>query len=133
MSGRLAGKVALITGSSQGFGQGILATFVREGAKVLGLDLQATDGPVDGFTKEQAYHMKANVAEQVSWERAVSSFPSHSPYIAGPGADGLFCSSRHVSHALGNLPQSLFTTPDGRTQTSQVWMSPWTSSIVCST
>lgn len=72
MSGRLAGKIALITGSSQGFGQGILETFVREGAKVLGLDLLAADGQVDGFTKEQAYQIKANAAELGSWERAVS-------------------------------------------------------------
>lgn len=133
MSGRLAGKIALITGSSQGFGQGILATFVREGAKVLGLDLLATDGQVDGFTKEQAYQMKANVAELGSWERAVSIIPYDFSFIVGSKAYGLLCSSRHVSLALGNLPRSLSTTLDGRTRTNQAWMSPWKSSIVCST
>lgn len=46
MPGRLEGKIALVSGSTQGFGKGILDLFVKEGAQVLGLDLQATDGPV---------------------------------------------------------------------------------------
>ncbi|KAL3496059.1 NAD(P)-binding protein [Aspergillus germanicus] len=73
MPGRLEGKVALISGSSQGFGRGILETFVREGAVVLGLDLQAADGPVDGYTEQQVYQIKANVAEEESWKRALSA------------------------------------------------------------
>lgn len=72
MPGRLEGKIALVSGSIQGFGRGILETFVREGAVVLGLDLQATDGPVDGYTEKQAYQIKGNVAEEASWKRAVS-------------------------------------------------------------
>lgn len=71
MSGRLQGKVALVSGSTQGFGRGILETFVREGAVVLGMDLQATDGPVDGYTENQAYQIQANVAEETSWKKAV--------------------------------------------------------------
>lgn len=55
MPGRLEGKIALVSGASQGFGRGILETFVREGAQVLAVDLQAADGPVDGFTEKQAY------------------------------------------------------------------------------
>lgn len=38
---RLAGKTALITGAAQGFGYGIAETFLREGAKVALLDLNA--------------------------------------------------------------------------------------------
>lgn len=72
MVGRLAGQVALVSGSTQGFGKGILETFVREGARVLGMDLQATDGPVTGLSEEQAYQIKANVAEEASWKKAVS-------------------------------------------------------------
>ena len=72
MPGRLDGQVALISGSSQGFGRGILETFVREGAVVLGMDLQASDGPVNGYTEKQAYQIKANVAEEASWKKAVS-------------------------------------------------------------
>jgi NADP-dependent 3-hydroxy acid dehydrogenase YdfG len=54
------GKVALISGSSQGFGRGIPETFVRGGA-------------VDGYTEQQAYQIKANVAEEQSWKRVVGS------------------------------------------------------------
>lgn len=82
MPGRLEGKVALVSGSSQGFGRGILETFVREGAVVLGLDLQATDGPVDGYSEKQAYQIKANVAEEASWEKAVRQhYLSYFTYI----------------------------------------------------
>ncbi|KAF3018982.1 hypothetical protein E8E14_012538 [Neopestalotiopsis sp. 37M] len=73
MSGRLEGKIALVSGSTQGFGRGILETFVREGAKVLGLDLQAIDGPVDGFRPEQAYQIKADVTEAASWQKALET------------------------------------------------------------
>jgi NAD(P)-dependent dehydrogenase (short-subunit alcohol dehydrogenase family) len=79
MPGRLEGKIALVSGSTQGFGRGILETFVREGAVVLGLDLQATDGPVDGFTEAQAYQIKANVVEEASWKKAVSDAIAASP------------------------------------------------------
>ncbi|KAM0438584.1 hypothetical protein ACHAPT_001336 [Fusarium lateritium] len=73
MPGRLEGKIALVSGSTQGFGRGILETFVREGAVVLGLDLQAKDGPVDGYTEKQAYQIKANVAEEASWKKALET------------------------------------------------------------
>lgn len=72
MPGRLEDKIALVSGSTQGFGRGILETFVREGAVVLGMDLQATDGPVQGFSEKQAYQIKANVSDEASWNKAVS-------------------------------------------------------------
>ena len=71
MPGRLEGKIALVSGASQGFGRGILETFIREGASVLALDLQATDGLVEGYTEKQAYQIKANVTEESSWQKAV--------------------------------------------------------------
>lgn len=72
MPGRLEGKIALVSGSTQGFGRGILETFIREGAAVLGMDLQATDGLVDGYSEHQAYQIKANVADEQSWKKAVN-------------------------------------------------------------
>ncbi|CAG9989111.1 unnamed protein product [Clonostachys byssicola] len=73
MPGRLEGKIALVSGSTQGFGKGILDLFVKEGAQVLGLDLQASDGPVAGYDEKRAYQIKANVAEEASWTKALET------------------------------------------------------------
>jgi len=51
-SGRLAGKVAIVTGSSSGIGQGILLRFAREGADVV---VDVRSHPEDGeATRAQA-------------------------------------------------------------------------------
>jgi len=44
MTGRLGGKVAIVTGATRGIGQGIAAAFVREGAKVLFTGRDTTRG-----------------------------------------------------------------------------------------
>ena len=44
MAGRLAGKVAVITGAVSGIGRGTVELFVNEGAKVVGADLQDDKG-----------------------------------------------------------------------------------------
>jgi NAD(P)-dependent dehydrogenase (short-subunit alcohol dehydrogenase family) len=129
MVGRLAGQVALVSGSTQGFGKGILETFVREGATVLGMDLQATDGPVTGLSEEQAYQIKANVAEEASWKKAVSRIlgaGQHRLHIS-PRLDQhtLLTNFRHISlirplHGSVEPRLSSFIMPAGRTQTSLV-------------
>jgi meso-butanediol dehydrogenase/(S,S)-butanediol dehydrogenase/diacetyl reductase len=43
MSGRLAGKVAVITGTASGQGRAAALLFAREGARVVGCDLKATE------------------------------------------------------------------------------------------
>jgi len=47
MSGRLAGKVAVVTGAASGIGAAIARLFVNEGAQVIGIDL--TPGDAHGF------------------------------------------------------------------------------------
>ncbi len=39
MSGRLAGKVAIVTGAGSGIGKATVELFRREGARVVGADL----------------------------------------------------------------------------------------------
>jgi NAD(P)-dependent dehydrogenase (short-subunit alcohol dehydrogenase family) len=47
MTGRLAGKVAVVTGAGNGIGQGCAKVFRQEGARVVGVDLGGTDHACD--------------------------------------------------------------------------------------
>lgn len=66
MSGRLKGKVAVVTAAGAGIGRAIAEAFVREGAKVYATDLNR--GALDGIAR--ATKMKLDVTS----ERQVSSF-----------------------------------------------------------
>lgn len=53
MSGRLSGKIAVVTGAANGIGQGCAQAFRAEGAHVIGIDLAGADRDCD-LTDEAA-------------------------------------------------------------------------------
>jgi len=81
-SGRLAGKVALVTGAASGFGLAITRKFVAEGAKVVATDINSDAlAKVYDVNSASAAHIApvtANVTSAEDWakiiETAVSKF-----------------------------------------------------------
>ncbi|SJX66482.1 related to oxidoreductase, short-chain dehydrogenase/reductase [Sporisorium reilianum f. sp. reilianum] len=69
--GRLAGKICIVTGGTRGFGAAIVALFVAHGARVLVLDLLASDGPLPSCA-ESAYALKSDITSRTDWERALA-------------------------------------------------------------
>lgn len=73
--GRLEGKVALISGAASGMGAAQARLFAREGARVVGGDIQEQLGEqVFAEIREaggEAVFVRLDVADQASWEAAV--------------------------------------------------------------
>jgi 3alpha(or 20beta)-hydroxysteroid dehydrogenase len=94
--GRLAGKVAIITGAAQGMGEAHARECVAEGAKVLLTDVNTEAG--DRLAQElgdAAHFMRLDVTDEQSWAEAVATAEdSFGPVtvlinnagILGPGA-----------------------------------------------
>lgn len=70
MSGRMEGKVAVVTGGGSGFGKGIATKFQKEGAKVIITDISEEAG--SGVAKEiGASFLKADVTSREDWEKVL--------------------------------------------------------------
>ncbi len=71
--GRLTGKVAIVTGGSQGQGDAIVRAFIAEGASVAIADINETDGQaLADELGEKAHFTRHNVSDQASWEALVA-------------------------------------------------------------
>jgi 3alpha(or 20beta)-hydroxysteroid dehydrogenase len=71
--GRLAGKVAIITGAAQGMGAAHARRFVAEGAKVIVTDINAEAGaPRVNELGGDAHFMKHDVASEIDWQAVVA-------------------------------------------------------------
>lgn len=89
MPGRLSGKVAIITGAASGFGKGIAAKFVQEGAKVLIADLSAEAGQKAAEELGCGFAV-ADVTSREQWEglleKAVEDFGGLDIVVNNAGA-----------------------------------------------
>ena len=73
--GRLQSKVAIVTGSGLGLGQGIAEKFVHEGAKVLIFELNATNGKkvASSLGSDHALYFEGDVTNLDHWTAAVKT------------------------------------------------------------
>lgn len=81
MTGRLAGKVALISGGASGIGAAHVRVFAAEGAKVVAGDIQEAQGKavVDAVNKSggAAIFVRLDVTKEQDWLNAVYTAESH--------------------------------------------------------
>ena len=79
MTGRVAGKLALITGAAQGLGAASATMLAREGARVLCTDLNETGAAATAaainaeFGADMAFSCKLDVADPDHWKAAVET------------------------------------------------------------
>ena len=76
--GRLAGKIAIVTGSAQGFGKGIAEEMYKEGASIVIADLNdELAKTVAGELGERAFCVKVNVGDEESVANLVTQTVEH--------------------------------------------------------
>ncbi|KAH8812700.1 3-oxoacyl-reductase [Xylogone sp. PMI_703] len=89
MTGRLSGKVAIVTGGASGFGKGIATKFVQEGAKVLIADLSQDSGQKVASELGCSFTV-ADVTNREHWqsllEKALKDFGSLDIVVNNAGA-----------------------------------------------
>ncbi|KAI8311542.1 Versiconal hemiacetal acetate esterase [Colletotrichum sp. SAR11_59] len=73
-SGRLEGKVAIVTGGGAGFGVGIVNKFTFEGAKVIIFDINEDDAKKTAALQPEgsAMAMRGDVSMEADWKAALS-------------------------------------------------------------
>lgn len=69
-SGKLSGKVAIVTGGGGGFGKGIAAKFAKEGAKVVIADFVEEVGIKTADELGAQFH-RTDVTSRTDWESLV--------------------------------------------------------------
>jgi NAD(P)-dependent dehydrogenase (short-subunit alcohol dehydrogenase family) len=69
MSGKLAGKVAVVTGAAQGIGNAIARGLADEGARIVVADLQRADEAAEAFP--DGVGVQVDVADEAAVERMV--------------------------------------------------------------
>lgn len=67
----LKGKVAIVTGSDTGLGQGFCKAFVEAGAKVLGVSVVPSEATQQMLGKENFYYMTENLISQEPIQRII--------------------------------------------------------------
>ncbi|KAI5364582.1 Putative short-chain dehydrogenase/reductase SDR, NAD(P)-binding domain superfamily [Septoria linicola] len=74
-SGRLQGKIAIVTGGSMGLGEGIVKKFVYEGARVLIYDINAELGSkvASQLPQDQIHVFTGSVTNQQHWKEALQA------------------------------------------------------------
>lgn len=83
MAGRVAGKLALVTGAAQGLGAAHSATLAREGARVLLTDINAEKvaATAEAINAEcgagTAFAMAHDVTSPEDWDRAIAAAEQH--------------------------------------------------------
>lgn len=84
MSGRLEGKVALITGTGSGMGRASALKFAREGALVIGCDLNAdTNAETIALVKQAGYAMTGMAPVDLSDPDAAKAWVEESAAVHG--------------------------------------------------
>jgi NAD(P)-dependent dehydrogenase (short-subunit alcohol dehydrogenase family) len=74
MTGRLDGKVAVITGAASGIGRGTVDLFVREGARVIAADIQDDKGArIEEDHKGAARYVRCDVSQEKDIKAAVDA------------------------------------------------------------
>jgi NAD(P)-dependent dehydrogenase (short-subunit alcohol dehydrogenase family) len=105
MTGRLAGKVAVVTGAGSGMGAAMAELFVREGAKVVAADISGHQDKVAAGIGEGCLAVHADVAQgadvRAMLDAAVSTFGGLDILCNNAGIDG------EVAHA-GDYPEEEF-------------------------